>query len=79
LVERDDVLASAVNLAKEIASCAPLAVQNTRATMRMDLAEQVRTANKREQALQMVQMKTKDFGEAIKALHERREPEFTGS
>jgi enoyl-CoA hydratase/carnithine racemase len=78
LVERDDVLPSAIKLANEIASCAPLAVQNTKATMRMDLAEQIRTANKREQALQMVQMKTKDFREAIKAMHERREPEFTG-
>jgi enoyl-CoA hydratase/carnithine racemase len=78
LVERDDVLPSAIKLANEIASCAPLAVQNTKATMRMDLAEQIRTANQREQALQMVQMKTKDFREAIKAMHERREPEFTG-
>ena len=78
LVERDDVLPSAIKLANEIASCAPLAVQNTKATMRMELAEQIRAANKREQALQMVQMKTKDFLEAIKAMHERREPEFTG-
>ena len=78
LVERDDVLTSAIKLANEIASCAPLAVQNTKATMRMELAEQIRAANKREQALQMVQMKTKDFREAIKAMHERREPEFTG-
>ena len=78
LVERDDVLPSAIKLANEIASCAPLAVQNTKATMRMELAEQIRAANKREQALQMVQMKTKDFREAIKAMHERREPEFTG-
>ena len=78
LVERDDVLTSAMRLANEIAACAPLAVQDTRATMRMDLAEQVRAANKREQALQMVQMKTKDFREGIKAIHERREPEFTG-
>jgi enoyl-CoA hydratase/carnithine racemase len=46
--------------------------------MRMDLAAQVREANQREQALQMVQMKTKDFREAIKAMHERREPDFTG-
>ena len=78
LVERDEVLTSAIKLANEIASCAPLAVQNTKATMRMDLAAQVREANQREQALQMVQMKTKDFREAIKAMHERREPEFTG-
>jgi len=78
LVERDEVLTSAIELANEIASCAPLAVQNTKATMRMNLAEQVRTANQREQSLQMVQMKTKDFREAIKAMHERREPEFTG-
>jgi enoyl-CoA hydratase/carnithine racemase len=79
LVDRDDVLPSAMKLANEIAACAPLTVLDTRATMRMDLAEQVRAANKREQALQMVQMTTKDFREGIKALHERREPEFTGS
>ena len=54
LVERDEVLTSAIELANEIASCAPLAVQNTKATMRMNLAEQVRTANQREQSLQMV-------------------------
>ena len=78
LVERDDVLPSAMKLANEIAACAPLAVQDTKATMRMDLAEQVRVANKREQALQVVQMKTKDVREGMKASRERREPVFTG-
>ena len=78
LVERDDVLLSAMKLANEIAACAPLAVQDTKATMRMDLAEQVRVANKREQALQVVQMKTKDVREGMKASRERREPVFTG-
>jgi enoyl-CoA hydratase/carnithine racemase len=42
------------------------------------LAEQVRAANKREQALQVVQMASKDFREGIKAANERREPDFTG-
>jgi len=79
LVEREDVMPSAMKLAKEVATCAPLAVQDTKATMRMGLAEQVRAANKREQALQMAQMATKDFREGIKATHERREPEFTGN
>ena len=78
LVERDDVLLSAMKLANEIAACAPLAVQDTKATMRMGLAEQVRAANKREQALQVVQMKTKDVREGMKASRERREPVFTG-
>jgi enoyl-CoA hydratase/carnithine racemase len=78
LVERDDVLPTAMKLANEIAACAPLAVQDSRATMRMDLAEQVRAANRREQALQMVHMKTKDVREGMKASRERREPEFTG-
>jgi enoyl-CoA hydratase/carnithine racemase len=78
LVERDDVLPSAMKLANEIAACAPLAVQDTKATMRMGLAEQVRAANKREQALQVVQMKTKDVREGMKASRERLEPVFTG-
>jgi enoyl-CoA hydratase/carnithine racemase len=79
LVERDDVLSSAMKLAAEIAACGPLAVQDTKATMRMDLAEQVRAANQREQALQTVQMATEDFREGIKAASERRAPNFTGS
>ncbi|MFT5609939.1 MAG: enoyl-CoA hydratase/carnithine racemase [Polaribacter sp.] len=79
LVEQDDVLACAMKLANEIAVCAPLAIRDTRATMRMDLAEQIRVANKREQAQQMVEMTTKDFREGMKSIHERREPVFTGS
>jgi enoyl-CoA hydratase/carnithine racemase len=79
LVEQDDVLACAMKLANEIAVCAPLAIRDTRVTMRMDLAEQIRVANKREQAQQMVEMTTKDFREGMKSIHERREPVFTGS
>lgn len=78
LVEQDDVLPTAMKLAQEIAICAPLAVQDTKATMKMDLADQIRAANKREQALQVVQMATDDFREGIKAANQRREPNFTG-
>jgi len=79
LVEVEAVLSTAMKLATEIATSAPLAVQTTRATMRQGLAEEIRAINKREQAIQSKQMRTKDFQEGVRASKERRAPNFTGS
>lgn len=78
LVEKDRVLAAAIDLATEIAVSAPLAVQDTRTNLRAGLPEQIRTANARELALQAVHMATQDFKEGVTASRERREPAFTG-
>ncbi len=78
LVERDDVLESAKQLAKEIAVSAPIAVQDTKATMRRGLAEEIRTANQHEQTVQAREMQTADFLEGIEAAAERRDPVFRG-
>ena len=78
LVEVEEVLPSAMKLAAEIATSAPLAVQTTRATMRQGLAETIRAINKREQAMQVKQMGTKDFREGVRASKERRAPKFIG-
>lgn len=79
LVEQAEVKDAAIALAQEIAGSAPIAVQDTHATMRQGLAEQVVEANRRELALQKEHMATADFAEGLLATAERRIPEFSGS
>ena len=78
LVPPDQVRASAQKLAAEIAENAPLGVAATRATLRADLAERVRKATAHELAEQTRLRKTEDFKEGIKAMAERRIPNFAG-
>ena len=78
LVPPDQVRASAQSLAAEIAENAPLGVAATRATLRADLAERVRQATAHELAEQTRLRKTEDFKEGIKAMAERRIPNFAG-
>ncbi len=73
-----EALARAQALAREIAASAPLAVQSTRETLRMGLADEVSWANTRELALQRAQFATQDFREGVAAATERRAPNFTG-
>ena len=78
LVNSGEVLTRAQELAKEIATSAPLAVQSTRQTLREGVAEQVRTVNQRELSEQAVQFQTVDFREGVQAMAERRLPLFQG-
>ncbi len=78
LVAAGDVLARAQALAGEIAASAPLAVQSTRATLRAQLAREVRELNRHELAEQQVQFRTADFREGVQAMSERRLPQFQG-
>ena len=77
LVPRDDVRSAARELAAEIALSAPLAVRSIRETMRGDLAGRVRAATDREQAEQDRLRRTDDWVEGVRAMAERRPPEFT--
>ena len=79
LVPADEVRATALNLAREIAGCAPLAVVATRATLRRGLAERVHAATEHELAEQTRLRQTQDFREGIRASAERREPQFRGA
>ncbi len=65
-------------LAAEIAENAPLGLISTRATLRGDLAERVRKATEHELKEQTWLRKTDDFKEGVKAMAERRLPDFAG-
>jgi enoyl-CoA hydratase/carnithine racemase len=78
LVEPDRLRDEAAKLAHEIAECAPLAVQSTRATMRRGLADSVRTQTDHEHAEQSLLFETEDHKEGVRAVSERRPGRFTG-
>jgi len=78
LVPQDQVRSAAMELATEIAENAPLGLLATRATMRGNLAERVRSATEHELGEQTRLRKTDDFKEGVKAVSERRVPNFKG-
>jgi len=76
LAPAEKVRETAMEVAAEIAACAPAAVQDMRASLRRGLADAVREATERELAHQVRHMATPDFAEGIKASLERRAPRF---
>ena len=78
LVPLDQVRSAAHELAAEIAGSAPLAVTSIRQTMRGDLAARIRAATDRELVEQDRLQQTDDWREGVKAMAERRTPDFTG-
>ena len=76
LVPSDQVRARAMALAQEIAVSSPRAVQSTRATLKGDMVEKIRSAVARESSEQTWQFKTSDFQEGVAAMAERRDPNF---
>jgi enoyl-CoA hydratase/carnithine racemase len=78
LVPQDQVRAAAQKLAAEIAENAPLAILATRATMRAGLADRVKAATEHELEEQKRLRATDDFKEGVKAMAERRVPNFAG-
>jgi enoyl-CoA hydratase/carnithine racemase len=79
LVPLDQLRSSAHELAAEIAASAPLAVVSIRETLRGDLAKRVRAATDRELVEQDRLQTTNDWKEGVKAMAERRTPDFTGT
>jgi enoyl-CoA hydratase/carnithine racemase len=78
-VDADDVLPRTMELAREIAASAPLAVSATVAALRADLAHEVRRVAQREAHAQASTVATTDFAEGVAALLEKRAPRFTGA
>jgi enoyl-CoA hydratase/carnithine racemase len=79
LAPLDELEATALRLAGEIAENAPLAVQSTRATFRADLAEAVKRQTDHELVEQSWLRQTKDFAEGVRAVNERRAGNFVGA
>lgn len=78
LVPADQVREAASALATEIAQSAPLAIQATRETLRRGLAAAVQAATEREYQEQNWLRETADFREGVRAMSERRLPDFKG-
>ena len=78
LAAPDRLREEAMKLATEIAECAPLAVQSTRATLRRGLADAVRAQTDHEHAEQSMLFQTEDHREGVRAVSERRPGRFNG-
>ncbi|MEJ1968957.1 MAG: enoyl-CoA hydratase/isomerase family protein [Rhizomicrobium sp.] len=79
VVPLEELRAAALRLANEIAENAPLAVQATRATLRAELAAQVKAQTDREFIEQTALRQTSDYAEGVRAVAERRPGNFTGT
>jgi enoyl-CoA hydratase/carnithine racemase len=78
IVSADQLQASALGLAREIAVNAPLALLSTRATLRGNLAGEVKTRLFHEHQQQLLLQPTEDFAEGVRASAERRPASFKG-
>jgi enoyl-CoA hydratase/carnithine racemase len=78
LVDQDQVRVAAHDLAAEIAASAPLAVRSIRTTMRQGLPERVDAMLRREASEQQRLSATADCLEGVRAMVERRPPQFEG-
>jgi enoyl-CoA hydratase/carnithine racemase len=79
VVPLEELRAAARAFAHEIAGSAPLAVRSIRETLRGDLAQRIRAATDREKVEQERLQQTNDCREGVRAMGERRTPDFTGS
>jgi len=78
LVPETELRAAALALATEIAQSSPIAVTSMRATLRRGLADAVAAATDHELSEQEQHLRTDDFKEGVKAMAERRLPNFVG-
>lgn len=79
VVESQALLPAAIEIANEVASCAPIAIAQLTATLRHGGQRTLDEALDREALCQAVDYTTADMSEAIDAFRNKRTPNFTGS
>jgi enoyl-CoA hydratase/carnithine racemase len=79
LAEEGEELQTAVDLASQVASGAPLALSATKATLKRALLDKLEATLAHEVSEQARLAATKDAAEGIAAMLERRDPVFSGS
>lgn len=79
LAPRERVREQALALAHELAAAAPLAVRDTRQSLRATLVDDVRRACAHEASLQARHFASADCAEGLAAAQQRRAPVFTGA
>ena len=77
-VPEEQLNTTVLELAKSIASQPPLALQLTKRAMRDGLATDLKASQDYAFALLGQLVRSNDFGEAMSALREKREPQFKG-
>ncbi|MCH2656259.1 MAG: enoyl-CoA hydratase/isomerase family protein [Dehalococcoidia bacterium] len=75
----EDLRNRAFDMAEEIAISAPLSVKAIRRTLRQGLVDRFRMATDHEQVEQDWLRQTNDFSEGVRAMSERRLPDFKGN
>jgi enoyl-CoA hydratase/carnithine racemase len=78
MAQSEKLTEAALAFANEIAENAPLALLATRATLRVGLLDDIRTALAREHQEQLKLKSTEDFAEGVRAMTERRPGRFQG-
>lgn len=79
LAPADRLIETAREFADRIAENAPLAVEETRQTLRGDIAEKIKVVTEHEWRVQTRLKQTEDFKEGVKAVSERRTGHFSRS
>jgi enoyl-CoA hydratase/carnithine racemase len=77
-VSPDEVTSEASRRAREIAACAPIAVRLMKRSLYRGLGWDLRAAAEAEAWAQSATLQTRDVSEGIRALLEKREPDFEG-
>jgi enoyl-CoA hydratase len=77
-VERDQVVPTALEIARAIARCAPIAVRGTKHALHRSMTATLDSQLEFEAEQQAICYETADFAEGLRAIREKRAPRFEG-